>query len=358
MAGLLGILISSLTSEVSGCGFGTLPGVWVEQHDLPEQSGTIADILIEGLPIWTPLDQQCQLEPLLLQHLQGAGDMKDGSEAQQHHIGILLFGDSVDYRIARTFCNAALGRGLEHMTDDGIARHHNLTGICQTPSLTVAKQHISSASLDGPYWWDMIFPPVPSITAGIQKFTAMEGGPPDVIMIASNFWDIAALYFHGGQKFGGTPLEHRIFPQNFMTSWTQNFTTILTHLQESVPEGTLLAYHTEHIPVQTTDPGKWETDAYLFQHVAQLNAAGRHVAQSLGFQVVDFEAMAAQLPKDDMLDDITHPKPDFLLQVLNMLLNIEREHRRQQHRQSSQQHQHTRATGRVRWMQPHKGNLG
>lgn len=28
---------------------------------------------------------------------------------------------------------------------------------------------------------------------GIQKFSAMEGGPPDVVMIASNFWDIAAL---------------------------------------------------------------------------------------------------------------------------------------------------------------------
>lgn len=39
------------------------------------------------------------------------------------------------------------------------------------------------------------------------------------------------------------------------------------------------------------------------------------MAESLGFQVINFEAMAAQLPKDDMLDDITHPKPDFLLQV-------------------------------------------
>lgn len=46
-------------------------------------------------------------------------------------------------------------------------------------------------------------------------------------------------------------------------------------VQDSVPEGTLLVYHTEHIPVQTSDPGKWETDEFLFQHVAQLNAAGR-----------------------------------------------------------------------------------
>ncbi|EIE21231.1 hypothetical protein COCSUDRAFT_67133 [Coccomyxa subellipsoidea C-169] len=251
------------------------------------------------------------------------------------------------------------------MSDDGIAIHHNLTGICQTASLTVAKQHISSASLDGPYWWDMVFPPIPSITKvilpnleeyqkkGIEAFTAAEDAPPDAVMIASNFWDIAGLYFHGGKKFEGTPLEHRMFPQDFMAFWTQNFTTILIHLRESVPEGTLLVYHTEHIPVQTKDPQKWETDAFLYQHVAQLNAAGRHVAESLGFQVIDFEAMAAQLPKDDMLDDITHPKPDFLLQVLNMLLNMEHEHRRQLHRQSSQQHQQTRMTGRVRWLQNH-----
>lgn len=65
--------------------------------------------------------------------------MKDGSEAQQHHLGILLFGDSVDYRIARSFCNAALGRGLEHMTDDGIARHHNLTGDSVTAALSWLK---------------------------------------------------------------------------------------------------------------------------------------------------------------------------------------------------------------------------
>ena len=38
------------------------------------------------------------------------------------------------------------------------------TGICRTPKLVVAKQHISSASLEGPYWWKMNFPPLESIT--------------------------------------------------------------------------------------------------------------------------------------------------------------------------------------------------
>ena len=59
---------------------------------------------------------------------QAAGGPKERSEGAQRHLGILLFGDSIDYRIARSFCNAALGHGLEHMSDDDIAIHHNLTG--------------------------------------------------------------------------------------------------------------------------------------------------------------------------------------------------------------------------------------
>lgn len=43
----------------------------------------------------------------------------------------------------------------------------------------------------------------------------------------------------------------------------------------------------------------------------------RHVAQSVGFQVLDIESMAAQLPKESMMADITHPEGDFLLQVTN-----------------------------------------
>lgn len=50
------------------------------------------------------------------------------SDGVQRHLGILFFGDSIDYRIARSFCNAALGHGLEHMSDDAIAIVHNLTG--------------------------------------------------------------------------------------------------------------------------------------------------------------------------------------------------------------------------------------
>lgn len=74
-------------------------------------------------------------------------------------------------------------------------------------------------------------------------------------------------------------------------------------------------FHTLHVPRRTSDPGMWEADAYLAQHVAQLNAAGRHVAQSLQYHIVDVEAMAAQMSQESVLIDNTHPGPDFMMQV-------------------------------------------
>ena len=82
-----------------------------------------------------------------------------------------------------------------------------------------------------------------------------------------------------------------------------------------MPEDTLLVYHTLHVPHQTSDPGMWENDPYLPQHVKQLNAAGRHVAQALHFHIVDLEAMAAQVSKATLLVDNTHPGPDFMMQA-------------------------------------------
>ena len=86
-----------------------------------------------------------------------------------------------------------------------------------------------------------------------------------------------------------------------------------------MPEDTLLVYHTLHVPHQSADLGMWENDPFLSQHVKQLNAAGRHVAQSLHYHVIDIEAMAAQVSKGTLLVDNTHPGPDFMMQARNLL---------------------------------------
>ena len=51
-------------------------------------------------------------------------------------------------------------------------------------------------------------------------------------------------------------------------------------MQESVPADTLLVYHTLHVPHRTTNATMWEADAFLPQHIAQLNSAGREVLGS------------------------------------------------------------------------------
>ncbi len=77
----------------------------------------------------------------------------------------------------------------------------------------------------------------------------------------------------------------------------------------------MLAYHTLHTPHQTSDPAFWESDPYLRQHVAQINAAGRYVASQQRFHVLDMEAMALQLSKASIMIDRTHPGPDFMMQA-------------------------------------------
>ncbi len=78
-------------------------------------------------------------------------------------LSILLFGDSVDFRIVKFFCNLALDLEPEDFGYPGVEDRLKLQGICRTPKLTVAKYHISSVSLEGPYWNNINYPPLQSI---------------------------------------------------------------------------------------------------------------------------------------------------------------------------------------------------
>ena len=109
-----------------------------------------------------------------------------------------------------------------------------------------------------------------------------------------------------------------------------------------MPESTLLVYHTAHLPQQVDKPNKWESDRYLYPHIAQMNAAGRHVAQMLRYHVLDTEAMALQLPKEAMMADITHPGAGFMMQVCPPPAGTSNQLTKAQHHESSPAH--SRAT--------------
>ncbi|BDA42879.1 hypothetical protein COCOBI_03-7720 [Coccomyxa sp. Obi] len=314
-------------TENGVCKYGTLSGGWISSKGralLPWQDEQ--ELLNMTFSVWQPYCPSCQLQPLLTPYLEMGDAPEDPRAAKLRPLSILLFGDSVDFRIVKFFCNLALDREPDDFGFPGVEDRLKLQGICKTPKLTLAKYHISSVSLEGPYWNHIDFPPQQSIRDGLDFFFKAHGSAPDVVMLSSNFWDISKAFADGGYRFDGTVLGKELLPDEWIHAWIQNFTTILTQLKESVPDSTMLAYHTLHVPHQTSDPTYWETDPFLRQHVAQINAAGRYVASQQHFHVLDMESMALQLSKATILIDRTHPGPDFMMQVLNMLLNMEEAH--------------------------------
>eukprot|EP00884_Botryococcus_braunii_P013162 jgi/Botrbrau1/21847/Bobra.0190s0061.2 len=196
-------------------------------------------------------------------------------------------------------------------------------------SLLMVKRHISGTNLAGPYWNGVNYPPIRTIATGLKDYQKAIGGPPDVVVVSSNFWDLASWFANGHWSFEGMPSESQILSDEVLMQWTANMTKILTHLKVRAPKHTLLVYHTMHTPVPYPVPGYkvWESDRYVAQHVAQLNAAGRHVARSLGYHILDLEAMAAQMHRETLMADITHPQNWFVMEALNVLLNLDAAHR-------------------------------
>jgi hypothetical protein len=63
-------------------------------------------------------------------------------------------------------------------------------------------------------------------------------------------------------------------------------------------------------------------------YVAQLNAALRQAASNRQVPLVDYERMSSGLGFDQYLSDNTHPNDEFMLQALNLYLNMYEQRRR------------------------------
>lgn len=80
-------------------------------------------------------------------------------------------------------------------------------------------------------------------------------------------------------------------------------------------QGTLLAYHTSAL----AHYNKTALGTRLWGH--QINVAGRLVAEREGLFILDLEPLTGHLPPDVYLRDMHHPRPPFLVELFNMLLN-------------------------------------
>eukprot|EP00884_Botryococcus_braunii_P022680 jgi/Botrbrau1/9096/Bobra.0305s0003.1 len=298
-------LSSKLVQGSQVCHYGMQPGYWTPN---PKDNYTW------DMYTWNLYDHNCQIKDYLSQYIEGSG-------AKQEKKNILFFGDSVDYRFISYYCNE-LGLEPELFGHPDLA-HLHVTGICRNnSSLVLAKQHLSGANLHGPYWNNINFPPESSIDEGLKLFRSTEG-EPDIVVVSSNFWDLAGWFFAANWTMVGSVMENETIPNSVLHQWGENMTQILTHLKDNVHEDTLLIFHTLHAPRWHQSPAYWENDRYIDQHVSQLNAIGRHVAQSLHYHILDLELMALQVHMNSYLRDSTHPQPWFILAALNVMLNME-----------------------------------
>ena len=65
-----------------------------------------------------------------LQHAQAAAHPEEVTIPAVHPVNVLLFGDSIDYRVARHLCNVSKHEELlDNFTDDPIGQEHNMTGL-------------------------------------------------------------------------------------------------------------------------------------------------------------------------------------------------------------------------------------
>jgi len=96
-------------------------------------------------------------------------------------------------------------------------------------------------------------------------------------------------------------------------------------LQDSLDPSTTKIYHTSALPLLSSCNASRHLHAQLghFEHVQMLNAAGKHHAHSMGWQVVDFENLSAQFyTASEYLRDKHHPAPWFLHEAFQIYLNI------------------------------------
>jgi len=314
------------------CGYGSLPGRWVGSLGVlgPEQ-------LEAASPQWQTFDAHCQLSPLLDPIVTSAagkcGEAGGGSNRDDSRPRILMLGDSVDRTILHDVCHAAEGLDTEKRSEKETACMENWAGrydawCCSLPGLQLSTLPYWGVSPVGPYNKNQTGNAESKFDQALTEFPRAFGTSPDMVVVGALLWDLARWKTIDPDGI----MQTDQIPPPLLDTWIADMDSLLTLLRVTVPESTLLAVHTLHFPRLREGPhinGQFEHRTITrWAHVAQLNAAMRHLAAKHRLQVIDMEAMTAQYHEGRLfLRDNTHPAPWFSREVANVILNIAAEAR-------------------------------
>ncbi|KAK9907706.1 hypothetical protein WJX75_008525 [Coccomyxa subellipsoidea] len=300
------------------CSYGDLPGYWN-----PVANRTVGN--------WTLLDLECQLEDRLGHHLRAAKNSQTLSSAD---VGILILGDSADRNLIFDMCIEAgqqvqpfnvnltsvgpktCNRGEEWGTYKDVVN----CNTCRIPGLRVTKESIWGF-YEGEPPEKRLGLPLERTQAGLELFKEEHGRYPDLVVLHSNYWDVAQIVMF---REWDAPEWNYV---NTLQTWLANADKVASFLKEKAEEtGMMLAYRTVQYPqmedVTASGAAKDHQIGQRF-HVTYLNAAGRQLARKHDLFLVDIELMFQKFWSPlEFLSDNHHLNREANYQVLNVYLNL------------------------------------
>lgn len=238
---------------------------------------------------------------------------------------MLYLGDSIDRDLINNTCRY-YNHSVQYEPKKDSTRPYNSLYYCK--ELKMAVKYVPGVHLDGPYLqrqrgvvtnfrvktleakseYEKIF--------GVSSASNLS---PAMVVLGSNFWDIARLAEHEGvtsTAVAGLSLQQ-------LHSYAQNLTEFIRFVKLTFPHA-IIVYRTHSIAKHDIY-GRFSS-RHLRNHfvisVKQINVFGRITARTEGVATLDLEQMTSFFTPEVANADLLHPNPAICLQVVNLLLNI------------------------------------
>ncbi|KAI8463891.1 MAG: hypothetical protein J3K34DRAFT_462223 [Monoraphidium minutum] len=237
----------------------------------------------------------------------------------------LFFGSSVDALFLEAFCDWAAARRPGsavkrssweqiHLARAGLAR-------CDVDGAGLVPLHAWSfgVHMAGPYHEGRSGNAVAHLRAARR---ALADGDPDIVLLGTGLWDAAreVTKVHGNNQ-----THPALLGPTWIESFAQNVTTVVSTARELFPRSYIVARTTARVKHDDNGRAASSQAGYQAWHSA-MGAALRQLSSTLRLPLVDLELMTSSLGFRAYLKDNFHPTAGFMLEALNLLLNMHAQH--------------------------------
>lgn len=317
------VLLCCHARETRGdCEFGSLPGTIVSAE--------------EGKHTWQVYDRRCQLRSLLPTYLGLAASEGEDVVKEQDikDVTMLLLGDSIDRATVWDVNDTA--HGARNSKLQSMLNEHWRVAL-RLPHLEMVYQFAPGSHMIGPYHddvpWNMTI--ANALPRGFELHRLLTGREsPNVVVFSNILWDLGRWLFLSEiaeperMEHFGKPLlrEQEFLPVELLEEWRQDTLLQMKRIEKRVDHDALLIYHNAAFALLADcKNGTHHIQKGLGKrtHLIQLNALARQVvSENPRWHMVDFGAMSESFLSGRHLRDFHHPNQQFMLQAMNMYLNL------------------------------------